>query len=303
MTFRYSTRMEKLQPMVSEPNNKDVRRVLVTGTSTGIGRASALELARRGYQVYAGVRRQEDAESLLTAASGRLTPVMLDVTRPEQIAAVSRLIEGESGEAGLHGLVNNAGVNVTGPLEFLPLDELRCQFEVNLFGQLAVTQALLPLLRKARGRVVNIGSVSGWSAMPLVGPYCASKFALRALNDSLRLELRPWGIFVILVDPGPIDTPIWDKAREHSADIEAEAEILPLYGPMIERALAFTEKTVAGAIRPERVAGTVIRALERRRPRPRYFVGSNLRSGPFVEKLPVRLRDWLIAKFLLRDYK
>jgi len=274
--------------------------ILVTGTSTGIGRAAALELARRGYQVYAGVRRSKDAEDLLAAAEGKLSPVMLDVTRPEQIAEVARLIEGESGETGLYGLVNNAGINVTGPLEFLPLDELRRQFEVNLFGQLAVTQALLPLLRKARGRLVNIGSVSGWSAMPLVGPYCASKFALRALNDSLRLELRPWGIFVILVDPGPIATPIWEKVRR--ADIGAETEITALYGPMIERALAFTEKTVAGAIRPERVAGTVVRALESRRPRPRYFVGSSLRSGPFVEKLPVRLRDWLIAKFILRDY-
>jgi len=274
--------------------------ILVTGTSTGIGRAAALELARRGYQVYAGVRRSKDAENLLAAAEGKLSPVMLDVTRPEQIAEVARLIEGESGETGLYGLVNNAGINVTGPLEFLPLDELRRQFEVNLFGQLAVTQALLPLLRKARGRLVNIGSVSGWSAMPLVGPYCASKFALRALNDSLRLELRPWGIFVILVDPGPIATPIWEKVRR--ADIGAETEITALYGPMIERALAFTEKTVAGAIRPERVAGTVVRALESRRPRPRYFVGSSLRNGPFVEKLPVRLRDWLIAKFILRDY-
>ena len=276
--------------------------ILVTGTSTGIGRSAALELSRRGYRVYAGVRRTRDAEDLLAAAEGKLTPVMLDVTRPEQIAEVARLIEGESGEAGLHGLVNNAGINVSGPLEFLPPEDLRRQFEVNVVGQLAVTQALLPLLRKARGRVVNIGSVSGWSAMPLVGPYCASKFALRALNDSLRLELRPWGILVILVDPGPIATPIWDKVRKHSADIEAEAEILPLYGPMIERALAFTAGTVARAVRPERVAGTVVRALESRRPRPRYFVGSNLRSGPFVEKLPVRLRDWLIAKILLRDY-
>jgi NAD(P)-dependent dehydrogenase (short-subunit alcohol dehydrogenase family) len=273
--------------------------ILVTGTSTGIGRATALELAHRGYRVYAGVRRPEDAESLL-AADGRLKPVMLDVTRPDQIAEVARMIAAESGEAGLHGLVNNAGINVSGPLEFLPLEDLRRQFEVNLFGQLAVTQALLPLLRKARGRVVNIGSVSGWSAMPLVGPYCASKFALRALNDSLRLELRPWGIRVILVDPGPIATPIWDKARR--GDIGAETEIFPLYGPMIERALAFTAQTVARAIQPERVAGTVIRALESRRPRPRYLVGSTLRSGPFVEKLPVRLRDWLIAKFILRDY-
>ncbi|HUT97738.1 MAG TPA: SDR family oxidoreductase [bacterium] len=277
--------------------------VLVTGTSTGIGRAAALELARRGFSVYAGVRRSKDAENLLAAAEGKLSPVMLDVTRPEQIAEVARLIEAESGETGLHGLVNNAGINVSGPLEFLPPDDLRRQFEVNLFGQLAVTQALLPLLRKARGRVVNIGSVSGWSAMPLVGPYCASKFALRALNDSLRLELRPWGILVILVDPGPIATPIWDKAQDRREELGAETQASALYGPMIERALAFTAGTVAGAIEPERVAGTVIRALESRRPRARYLVGATLRSGPFVEKLPVRLRDWLIAKIILKDYK
>jgi NAD(P)-dependent dehydrogenase (short-subunit alcohol dehydrogenase family) len=288
---------------MAEPNKKDARTVLVTGTSTGIGRAVALELERRGFSVYAGVRRTQDAESLLAAAGGKLTPVMLDVTRPEQVAETARLIEGEVGEAGLFGLVNNAGINVSGPLEFLPPEDLRRQFEVNLFGQLAVTQALLPLLRRARGRVVNIGSVSGWSAMPLVGPYCASKFALRALNDSLRLELRPWGIFVILVDPGPIATPIWDKARDRRGDIGPETEAGALYGPMIERALAFTARTVARAVKPEKVARTVVRALESPRPRPRYLVGATLRSGPFVEKLPVRLRDWLIARFILKDYR
>ncbi|MCK4594004.1 SDR family oxidoreductase [bacterium] len=276
------------------------RSVLVTGTSTGIGRAVALALAKLGWRVYAGVRRSEDGDRLIESAADNLKPVILDVTKPEQIQDVARLLRGELDESGLHGLVNNAGINVSGPIEFLPPDDLRRQFEVNVIGQVAVTQAFLPLLRRVRGRVVNIGSVSGWSAMPLIGPYCASKFALRALSDTLRLELRPWGIRVILIDPGPISTMIWEKAMRRKNELPDKAR--ELYGPMIERALDFTARSVSQAIPPERVADKVINALTNRRPKPRYFVGASIQSGLLLEKLPVRLRDWLIARFLLSDY-
>lgn len=277
------------------------KSVLVTGASTGIGRAVALALDSKGWRVYAGVRRDEDAENLKAAASVRLRPVMLDVSKPELIEDAARLLEGKLDESGLHGLVNNAGINVSGPIEFLPPDDLRRQFEINVIGQVAVTQAFLPPLRRVRGRVVNIGSVSGWSAMPLIGPYCASKFALRALNDALRLELRPWGIRVILIDPGPISTMIWEKAVQRKNELPDKAR--ELYGPMIDRMMKFTAKSAARAISPERVARKVVHALSRRRPKPRYFVGASIQSGLFLEKIPVRLRDWLIARFLLRDYE
>ncbi len=276
------------------------KSVLVTGASTGIGRAVTLALAKLGWRVYAGVRRSEDGDRLIESATGKLKPVILDVTKPEQIQDVARLLGGELDESGLHGLVNNAGINVSGPIEFLSPDDLRRQFEVNVIGLVAVTQAFLPLIRRVRGRVVNIGSVSGWSAIPLIGPYCASKFALRALNDALRLELRPWDIRVILIDPGPISTMIWEKAMQRKNELPDKAG--ELYGPMIERMMEFTAKSAARAIPPERVAQKVVHALIRRRPKPRYFVGASIQSGLLLEKLPVRLRDWLIARFLLRDY-
>src|SRR5689334_6739039 len=175
------------------------RAILVTGASTGIGRATALELARRGATVYAGVRDPAAVDGL------GLTPVELDVTDAEQVAALSTRLER------LDGLVNNAGIAVTGPLEHLPLDEVRRQLEVNALGQLAVTQACLPALRAARGRIVNMSSISGRVAFPMFGPYAASKFALEAFSDSLRRELRGSGVDVVVIEPGGVTTPIWER--------------------------------------------------------------------------------------------
>ncbi|MDP3209060.1 MAG: SDR family NAD(P)-dependent oxidoreductase, partial [Rhodoglobus sp.] len=181
--------------------------VLVTGASTGIGRATALLLHERGFTVYAGVRRPEDGASLRAAASDRLVPLIIDVTDPEAIAAAA----GEITRAGvaLVGLVNNAGIAAAAPLEFVPLADFRHQLEVNVVGQLAVTQAMLPLLREDRGRIVNITSVAGLFAGPMLGPYHASKWALEAMTDTMRMELAPWGIRVSAVEPGQIATPIW----------------------------------------------------------------------------------------------
>ena len=173
--------------------------VVVTGASSGIGRACALHLAALGLQVFAGVRRAEDGAALQAASSARLTPMLLDVADETSIRAATDTITAAVGEAGLAGLVNNAGIGVAGPLEFLPLAEFRTQLEVNVTGQLAVTQALLPLLRQGRGRIVNMGSIGGRIAAPFVGPYSASKFALEALTDALRMELRPWGLHVAIV--------------------------------------------------------------------------------------------------------
>jgi NAD(P)-dependent dehydrogenase (short-subunit alcohol dehydrogenase family) len=186
--------------------------VVVTGASKGIGAAVARRLAADGYRVVAGVRRAGDAEALRAELGERVVPALLDVTDPEAVAATAALVGREVGEHGLAGLVNNAGIAVAAPLEFLPPEELRRQLEVNVVGPHAVTKALLPLLRRGRGRIVNVGSVGDRIASPLTGAYAASKFALRALTDALRLELSRWGIAVVLVEPGSTATPIWETS-------------------------------------------------------------------------------------------
>jgi NAD(P)-dependent dehydrogenase (short-subunit alcohol dehydrogenase family) len=178
--------------------------VLVTGASSGIGEATASHLASLGFRVFAGVRKDEDAERLRE----RVTPVKLDVVDEESIATARREVE-EAAPDGLAGLVNNAGVSVSGPVEFIPLEELRRQLEVNVIGQVAVTQAFLPAIRRARGRIVNVSSVGGRVALPLMSPYNASKFALEAVSDSLRREVRQFGVHVAVVEPGAIRTRIW----------------------------------------------------------------------------------------------
>src|SRR3954454_3243317 len=195
-----------------------MRSVLVTGASTGIGRATALRLDGAGWQVFAGVRKEEDAASLRAEASERLSPLILDVTDAGQIAAAAEVIEREA-DGGLDGLVNNAGVAVPGPLETVPLEDLRHQLEVNLVAYVAVTQAMLPQIRRAEGRVVFLSSIGGRIAFPFGGPYHASKFATEAIGDVSRKKLRPWGLRVSLVEPGSIDTPIWERGQRKGEEI------------------------------------------------------------------------------------
>src|SRR5258708_5204131 len=201
--------------------------IVITGAATGIGEAWALRLDGLGYRVFAGVRKAADGEALKKKASGQLSPVLLDVTSEESIGAAVRTI----GEIPLAGLVNNAGIVVPGPLELVPIALWRKQFEVNVIGQVAVPQAFLPMLRAGRGRIVNMGSVAGRSALPFSGPYCASKFALEGLTDSLRMELRQFGISVSIVEPGAIRTPIWDKSAAGANEYlkAASGALLDLY--------------------------------------------------------------------------
>ena len=186
--------------------------IVVTGASSGIGAACARHLDSLGFTVWAGVRKKQDGEQLARLTSARLHILMLDVTDLESIAAAAHTLSEAAGATGLAGLVNNAGISVAGPLELLPLSEVRTQFEVNVLGALGVTQALLPLLRKARGRLVNISSIAGLAATPFLGAYCGSKFALEAMSDALRLELAPWGIAVSLIEPGAVQSQIWERA-------------------------------------------------------------------------------------------
>ncbi len=259
------------------------KAVLVTGASSGIGRAVAGELVRRGFTVFGTIRRRDDAESL--AALGA-TPVTLDVTDAATIAAARAQLERALAGQPLAGLVNNAGIPAAGPLELLPLDELRRAFEVNVVGVVAVTQAFLPLLKAARGRIVNISSLAGRAALPFLGPYAASKFALEAISDSLRRELWPFGIEVIVIEPGNIQSKIWDKV---------EAMDLTRYrGTPYEAVLArFRERALRdGRAAPpaDLVARAVRRALTARRPPTRIVVSAH----PWLERLAVGLPDrWL----------
>ena len=196
---------------------------MVTGASTGIGRATVLWLDARGWRVHAGVRREEDLRSLAESGSDRLLPVLLDVTDQEQIeAAAARVVEDTDG-AGLDGLVNNAGIAVPGPLETLPIEDFRRQLEVNLIAQVAVTKAMLSSIRAARGRIVFNTSIGGRMALPMFGAYHASKFGLEAVGDSLRQELRPWGISVSIIEPGSIQTPIWERGVDEGEATSSSA--------------------------------------------------------------------------------
>lgn len=270
----------------------------VTGASSGIGEACALRLAELGYRVFAGVRSDEAADRLRAQAPDLLTPLRLDVSDAESVRAASELVAAATAGAGLDGLVNNAGIAVAAPIEFLPLDALREQLEINVVGQVAVTQALLPLLRTARGRIVNMGSIAGRVALPFVGPYTASKFALEALTDSLRVELRPWGIHVAIVEPGVIATPIWQRSLAAFDGMlkRMPPQVVELYGP----AMAVVRSRVSrlpGAS-TEGVVRAVVHALTARRPRARYLVGIDARARLILNWMPWRMRDRAVARAL-----
>jgi NAD(P)-dependent dehydrogenase (short-subunit alcohol dehydrogenase family) len=268
-----------------------MRSVVVTGASSGIGRACATRLAAAGWKVFGGVRSTEDADTL---RGDGIEPLELDVTDSGQIAAAAAAVGPE-----LHGLVDNAGIAIAAPLELVPIDELRHQLEVNVVGQVAVTQALLPALRRARGRVVLMGSVGGRSALPFLGPYAASKHALEALADSLRLELRPWGIGVSIVEPASIRTAIWEKGATRADELRDgfPPEAAELYAAPIARFRQVALARGPGAD-PELVAKAVEHALTARRPRARYLVGRDAHLRAWIERLPTRLRDRLLARVL-----
>lgn len=277
--------------------------VVVTGASTGIGRATAQRLDSEGFRVFAGVRKLSDGQALRESASERLAPLLLDVTDADGIAAAAEQVEAEVGDGGLAGLVNNAGVAVGGVLEFLDIDQLRRQLEVNLIGAVAVTKAFLPAIRRGKGRIVNISSDSGVLSTPFMAPYCASKFGLEAVSDALRRELRPWGIPVVIVEPGAIATPIWEKARPHTQELRAA---LPdaaraLYGDMFDKVESFVEKQAAGAIPADAVAEAVHRGLTVPRPRLRYAVGNDAKLTRWMTRLlPARAVDAVVAGMIRR---
>lgn len=271
---------------------------LVTGASTGIGRASAMRLDSAGWRVFAGVRREADAESLLREGSERITPVLLDVTDAGQIAAAAELIAAGQGKAGLDGLVNNAGVSLPSPLETMPIEDFRRQVEVNLTGQVAVTQAMLGSLREVRGRIVFISSIGGLIAFPMTGAYHAAKFGIEAVGDVFRRELRGAGISVSIVEPGSIATDIWDRGERAAGEIAMRSpRAEELYGESIERYRTAFAGVAGRGIPPDRAAKAVEHALSARRPRSRYLVGVDARTQARLRHLiPTRALDRIVCR-------
>ena len=272
--------------------------VVVTGASTGIGAACALNCAGRGMTVFAGVRDPRAGEALAAKGGPSIIPIMLDVTDEPSIARSVEVVQRAVGAAGLRGLVNNAGIVIGSPLEVIPLSQLRKQLEVNVIGQIAVTQAFLPLLRRGRGRIVNMGSIAGRGTIPLLGPYSASKYALEALTDALRMELRPWGIQVSIIEPGAIATPIWDKSTKEAENLEASAseEAKALYGEAVIRIREAIAQAAQRAIPPDAVVQAVHHALTAARPRTRYLVGTDAKLRAWMVKwLPDRVQDRLLG--------
>ncbi len=261
------------------------RSVLVTGASSGIGAACAERLAREGWRVFAGVRAEG-------AAPAGTTELLLDVTDGDAIARAAEAVGGR-----LDGLVDNAGIAMAAPLEYLPLDELRRQLEVNIVGQLAVTQALLPAIRTARGRIVLVGSIAGTSALPFLGPYAISKFGLEALADSLRVELAPDGIHVSIIRPGTIATPIWSKPQPIADTLGPEA--IERYGSRLAAMRSFAAARAAKAAPVESVVKAIEHALTDEHPKARYLVGRDAHIRAAIERLPDRLRDRVVRRALL----
>ncbi len=276
---------------------------LITGASTGIGRAAALRLAAGGWTVLAGVRQEAAGERLVadadaavaTAAGagsrGRLIPLQLEVTDAAQIAAARERVDqeaaraGSSSRGGLDALVNNAGIGIGGPLELISGEDLRRQFDVNVFGQVAVTQALLPALRRAGGRIVFVSSIGGRVAMAFTAPYAASKHAIEAFGDALRVELRSSGVKVALVEPGSVATPIWDKSRAEADRLAIPAELQDVYGRIPAAMDKVLQDTARRGVPPEQVAETIERALTSSRMKARYVVGRDARAMMIVRRL------------------
>lgn len=271
------------------------RAVVVTGASTGIGADAARRLAARGYTVFAGIR-DDAAAAALVASEPRLRPLRLDVTLPDEIAAAATCVAAAG--LPLHAVVGNAGIAVGGPLEGLPLGQVRQLFEVNVFGALAVAQAFLPQVRAARGRLVFVGSIAGRVTVPLLGPYSASKHALRALTDALRMELLPDGIPVVLIEPGSVKTPIWDKAEGSRERLYAALppEILERYRSRLDRFFAVLADQARVGLPVETVGEAIASAVDAPQPAPNRILGFPARAGSVVALLPVALRDRILGR-------
>jgi NAD(P)-dependent dehydrogenase (short-subunit alcohol dehydrogenase family) len=277
------------------------KSVLVTGASSGLGRAAAIHLSQLGFRVFAGVRAPASAAELsgLQHAPGSITPVMLDVTDAAAISAAGDFVDEAAADTGLWGLVNNAGVAITAPLECVSADVLRTQLETNVIGALAVSQRFLPALRASRGRIVNVSSGLGSVALPYLGVYAAAQFAKEGMSDALRRELRPLGVSVSVVHPAVVPTPIWGKMRESADAIlaAAPADVVDVYRASFIATLQASDARVqASRATPAEFTRAVVHALTAERPKIRYRVGAESWSSTVARRmLPDRVLDALLS--------
>lgn len=285
--------------IIESGEDLDARTVVVTGASTGIGYGVAQELIEQGYQVVGTVRKEEDANRLRTELGARMRTVLLNVDDDEEVVRAAGEIQEIVGERGLAGLINNAGVAIAGPLMHVDLDELRYQFDVNVVSVVSMTQALLPLLGGRKeytnppGRVINISSVSAYTTYPFLVPYAASKSALASISDGLRRELSLYGIHVIEMVLGAVQTPIWEKASE--ADLASYAQTD--YAKGVAQMRATTSDLGKHGMPVSRVARSIRRALEQPKPKPRYVVVSDYWRGWLLPKLiPTRFFDYAMTR-------
>jgi NAD(P)-dependent dehydrogenase (short-subunit alcohol dehydrogenase family) len=272
---------------------------LITGASSGIGKAAVLLLVQKGHLVFAGVRTQKAMEEI-GQLSTNVHPIHIDVTNRESILSAKSRIEQTIPEKTLHGLVNNAAIAISAPMEFVPIDEVQKQMDVNVTGLIAITQAFLPMLRNGNGRIVNVGSLSGLLTTPFLGPYCASKYAVEAITDAMRMELHSSGIKVSLIEPGSIKTPMWRNSLSMAESIEKK--MLPGHESYRKAVNSFREvaiKTGDAGIAPEKVALKIAHALLSSSPKTRYLVGSDaFIYSVFKKILPDKAFDYLIYKEL-----
>jgi NAD(P)-dependent dehydrogenase (short-subunit alcohol dehydrogenase family) len=279
------------------------KTVVITGCSTGLGRVTAFHLARQGWRVFATVRKESDWDNLSNEAAThglayRLTPVLCDITDEAQVAALSRTVAVAT--PALDALVNNAGTAFPGPLEFLPLDDFRAQLEVNVVAQLSVTQALLPLLKAGRGAIINVSSIGGRVSVPITGAYCISKFALEALSDALRVEVAPFGVRVVVIEPGGSPTAIWETSMQRGRDRLAQRENgAGDYASLIAAIETFYAGRATEGFPPQLFADTVLKILNRPRPRARYAIPRQAAWTIRVRRLaPDWLWDWSVRRRL-----
>jgi NAD(P)-dependent dehydrogenase (short-subunit alcohol dehydrogenase family) len=274
--------------------------VLITGTSTGIGKATALHLDKLGYRVFASIRNESDADALRAQAPERLTPFFLDVTDAESILKAKHEISTLVGEQGLSGVVNNAGVSFATPLEFVDLDSLRLLFEVNVFGLLAITKAMLPLVRKAHGKIINVSSDSTFVVAPFHGPYSASKLAVNGFSDALRRELAPFGVQVSVIIAGSIDTPIWEKAAKLTVQTmrHQASEVDALYGKSFKKLAEVFMQIGRHGITPNSVARVIASALAAKQARHYYLVGRDAHFLSIIKSVtPEAWKDRMVFRY------
>lgn len=272
--------------------------IVITGASTGIGLACALRLDKLGYRVFASVLSEIEGETLRRKASPKLEIFVLDICDAASIARALETLSAAVGDAGIAGIINNAGILGCAPLELLRMEQVRQVFEVNVIGHIAMTQAFLPLLRAGKGRIVNIGSLAGRSALPYTSPYNASKWAFRALSDTWRLELKSQGIGVVLIEPGLVKTPIWAKGTALAAQMARDTApaALELYPAFASQSSEIARLAHRKGVSTTAIARVVALALTSLKPRPRYVVGREAKLLLAIEGLPTPLRDWLVSR-------